>query len=674
MIDIEAYEINQQDFKKDFKKDLKSKHSGNIKYMINKETNDKIVMKKTPRRLASETIERKFYQEIETLIIAQHPSIIQFFGWFIDRKQGCICLKLAENGSLGQILQNIREGKKYPLWDETHKFIISYGIASALKYLHSKQIRHNNLKCENVLIDENFYPYVTDFNKTRFINQIDEGDLCDECSSSQFSPFTPIEYFTNNHAFLHSNSSDVYSYAMLLYCIWTEKELFPGSTEIQIMNKLMKNERPEFPSENVPPNNWRGLIDICWQQDPSLRPSFDDICNILESTDFMTESIDKELFESFKNREINIKKPESIPPYIDQLKKDANDGNADAQFSYALHLYNGLNVEQNKDEARRFFQLSADKGNAESQYYYSLILHQEGDAEKATEYYQKSLDSGCIEAYSSYAQQLIDKGKIDDSLQYLHIALLRGSMSALITYGNLCDLDNKYGCSDIFYDIASCCCHCLDSVGTYFPVDYKVFRCEDCDLEICEGCAKHCHKNHSIVEIGLKKCFVCDCGKNHFVNEHNKNKCSVEFVGEMKYEDKPTLYQHFFKCLDCCGSSDLLICKSCAEKCHRYHNVVDCGVRKGFCSCGTNKLKDDHKCKLVYTEKIKENECSCQEKQFPIVQRWFQCLTCGLYSSDDQGICINCSQKCHCGHALLDRGIKRRICQCNDEGECKFNK
>lgn len=71
---------------------------------------------------------------------------------------------------------------------------------------------------------------------------------------------------------------------------------------------------------------------------------------------------------------------------------------------------------------------------------------------------------------------------------------------------------------------------------------------------------------------------------------------------------------------------------------------------------------------------VKENECSCHEKQFPIYQRWFQCLTCGLYGSDDQGVCINCAQNCHCDHALLDRGIKKRTCQCGSTGNCKLNK
>ena len=450
-------------------------------------------------------------------------------------------LKQAENGSLEQVLFNIRNGYQYPLWDETHKLIISYGIARSLKYLHSHGINHKDLKLENILIDSNFYPYVTDFGKI----WPEDDELYEGLNHRPISPFMEVEYV--------SYKSDVYSYAMILYCIWTEKELFQNLSVFQMAEKLIKSERPEFPSENGPSKSWRELIEICWNQDPNQRPTFDEICDLIDSPKFVTESIDKQLSESYKEmleKGVDESTGKKKHEYIDQLKKDANDGNPDAQLSYALHLYNGLNVEQNRDEAKHFFQLSADKGNAESQFYLSLILAKEGDTEKSTEYYQKSLDSGCSEAYSCYAQQLISEGKIDDSLQYLHVSLLKGSMSALITYGNLCDLDNKYGCSSIFYDMASSFCHCLDSVGTYLPVDYKVFRCEDCNVEICEGCAKHCHKEHSIVEIGIKSCFVCDCGKKHFVNEKHKNCCSVEFVGEMKYEDKPALYQHFFKCLD----------------------------------------------------------------------------------------------------------------------------
>lgn len=124
-----------------------------------------------------------------------------------------------------------------------------------------------------------------------------------------------------------------------------------------------------------------------------------------------------------------------------------------------------------------------------------------------------------------------------------------------------------------FYNVASNCCHCLDTVGFFFPVDHNVFRCEACSVEICEGCVKSCHKDHKVIEIGTKHAFVCGCGKCHF-----NRRCSVEFVGEMKYNELPQVYQHFFWCDDCCCDEKGIkkfICRACAEKCHSSHGIVD---------------------------------------------------------------------------------------------------
>ena len=45
---------------------------------------------------------------------------------------------------------------------QTQKLIIGYGITKALHVLHTNNIIHPNFKLSNVLIDENYYPHVSD--------------------------------------------------------------------------------------------------------------------------------------------------------------------------------------------------------------------------------------------------------------------------------------------------------------------------------------------------------------------------------------------------------------------------------------------------------------------------------------------------------------------------------
>uniref|UniRef100_UPI002FDF7FEC protein kinase domain-containing protein n=1 Tax=Helicobacter typhlonius TaxID=76936 RepID=UPI002FDF7FEC len=48
-------------------------------------------------------------------------------------------------------------------YDDTSKQIILAGIARGMKYLHDHNIIHRDLKPDNVLLDSNYHPKITDF-------------------------------------------------------------------------------------------------------------------------------------------------------------------------------------------------------------------------------------------------------------------------------------------------------------------------------------------------------------------------------------------------------------------------------------------------------------------------------------------------------------------------------
>lgn len=704
--EIEPFKVNAEDFKEPKKKGGKKGGikggQGTVSFVTNQKTGEKVVLKQSNKDLSKNKQDRQlFYQEVKVLATMKHPAIVKFIGWAVTPKnRGNIYLIQAEKGSLDQVIKSCRDGNPDPLWDDTHKFIISYGVAVAMKYLHSYKIIHRDLKCENILIDSNLYPYVTDFGTSKGENDVHTSQTVTQTSAK----IMPPEFLDSYEKYNRKPYIDVYSYAMVLYCIWTEKEIYPGLADLQIVQLTMQDKRPEFPSSDVPSKSWRNLIEKCWSRSPEQRPTFEEIVSLFESPEFDAGNIDRALFESYKqkistgdiggsvesggsnandnsnNNDNSNSATEQTTSCISQLKKEADDGNADSQLAFALRLYNGFEIEQNRDEAKRYFELSAEKGNAESQFYLSLILAREGDSQRSAELYQKSINAGFSEAYSNYAQQLIasatsaDDDKIDQSLPYLQNAIQKGSISAMNIYGNICEMNSKYGCPDIFYGMSSSCCHCLDSVGSYFPIDYKVYKCNRCNLEICEGCAKSCHKGHDLVEVGVKNAFVCGCGQNHFTDKKNKKHCSIESVGEMKCGDEPVLYQHFFRCLDCSSDQNMLICRGCAENCHNGHHVVDCGVKKGFCCCGLKKFDQNVvKCKSSWFVEFDDDKCSCSSGNYPVLQRWFQCMTCGLYGSEQQGVCASCAHRCHNGHLVLDRGVKRNKCQCMETNNCQLN-
>ena len=79
----------------------------------------------------------------------------------------------------------------------------------------------------------------------------------------------------------YSKSSDVYAFSLIIYEIESGKSPFSGQTIYQIMTEVMKGDRPSL-DESVP-KCYRQLIEKCWSQNPTKRPSFDQIIQELET-------------------------------------------------------------------------------------------------------------------------------------------------------------------------------------------------------------------------------------------------------------------------------------------------------------------------------------------------------------------------------------------------------
>lgn len=345
------------------------------------------------------------------------------------------------------------------------------------------------------------------------------------------------------------------------------------------------------------------------------------------------------------------------------MKLAANLGYAPALVDYGIHLLNGINIEKNVEEAKYRFHSAAAKNDPYGQLWYYLMCKNECDINNKNEllndYLIMSLNSNKNpESWSVYGKELVQEGKIDEALPFLYRGAQKGSINALLCLGQICEKEPKFGDAHFYFHLASNYCHCLDVCGFTSPIQYDVYHCDECSIDICEGCAKHCHSNHKLTKIGPKIGFKCQCGKKGFID-----KCTGEFVGET------FCYQHLYQCETCCLKSDFeYICKSCAEKCHKYHKIVDCGVVRNICCCGMKKMPNKFDCHLL---KFALNEGNCS--QIKQRQRWFQCISCGLYGSEDIGFCEACAHVCHNNHAILDLGVLDKICTCK-YSNCLFEK
>ncbi|KAG0603194.1 hypothetical protein M758_10G073700 [Ceratodon purpureus] len=161
--------------------------------------------------------------------------------------------------------------------------IIMYRIALGVEWLHNLDIIHRDLKASNVLVTKGtigwpkWLCFVADYECS--IGVVGTGffrapEILQACK----------EKLTIEKPDVFSRAADVYAYGMTCYEVLVGKLPFedhPLSGEKTLLTDLVINQdlRPEIP-EYV--EGWVGeLLKWCWQCDPSARPSFEEILDLL---------------------------------------------------------------------------------------------------------------------------------------------------------------------------------------------------------------------------------------------------------------------------------------------------------------------------------------------------------------------------------------------------------
>jgi serine/threonine protein kinase len=159
-------------------------------------------------------------------------------------------------------------------------------IAQGMNYLHSLSppIIHRDLKSLNLLLSEPVIGptdpillKITDFGVSKTLSE-------PELMTGQMGTchWMAPEVLSSQP---YSLPADVYSYGIVMWEIMTRQTPYKGKNPAQILYGVVNQQ--ERPSQAlIPPtipSTLRGLMTKCWHQDPSNRPTFDQILTILDS-------------------------------------------------------------------------------------------------------------------------------------------------------------------------------------------------------------------------------------------------------------------------------------------------------------------------------------------------------------------------------------------------------
>lgn len=80
----------------------------------------------------------------------------------------------------------------------------------------------------------------------------------------------------------YSHQADVYSFSLVVWQLITHEEPFAKNSQLEAAQLVAMHEsRPLFPEGT--PKEIEEIISRGWSADPSVRPSFDDLCTELQS-------------------------------------------------------------------------------------------------------------------------------------------------------------------------------------------------------------------------------------------------------------------------------------------------------------------------------------------------------------------------------------------------------
>ncbi|KAF8312669.1 kinase-like protein, partial [Clavulina sp. PMI_390] len=215
----------------------------------------------------------------------QHPNIIPFLGVYPEQTEAppLIIMPYMESGSLMSWIAERRIGLR-------ELKAIAFGIGRGVAYLHSRepQLIHWNLHPANVLLDNSGNPLLCDFGFTPLRREVSQIRMIGQ-ESGKIRFLAPELSSSVQNRFRRSPESDIFSFAMILFSMWSgEKPFAMIHREWEVAASLAKGRRPNRPVASVLPPKisralWKLLLSM-WAQDPNERPSISDVLSSLEHT------------------------------------------------------------------------------------------------------------------------------------------------------------------------------------------------------------------------------------------------------------------------------------------------------------------------------------------------------------------------------------------------------
>eukprot|EP01107_Rhizomastix_libera_P017087 TRINITY_DN764_c0_g1_i2.p1 TRINITY_DN764_c0_g1~~TRINITY_DN764_c0_g1_i2.p1 ORF type:complete len:766 (-),score=274.62 TRINITY_DN764_c0_g1_i2:102-2399(-) len=229
-----------------------------------------IALKKMPVQSLRGNALKDFQKEINLMKALRHPNVLQYLGSCVSPPDICIALEYMCRGSLYSILHNPDIKLSWGLI-----LRILTDASRGMLYLHSCKppLIHRDLKSHNLLVDESWKVKVCDFGLSTYLDQ--HSTTMTACGTPCWTAPEVLRHLR------YTEKADIYSFGVVMWECTTREDPFAGMPPFKVIFSVghegMRLKLPDYC-----PFQYQLLAKHCWNDQPAMRPGFQDIVDKLE--------------------------------------------------------------------------------------------------------------------------------------------------------------------------------------------------------------------------------------------------------------------------------------------------------------------------------------------------------------------------------------------------------
>ncbi|KAL0462012.1 UNVERIFIED_CONTAM: LEAF RUST 10 DISEASE-RESISTANCE LOCUS RECEPTOR-LIKE PROTEIN KINASE-like 2.1 [Sesamum latifolium] len=237
----------------------------------------------------------EFINEVASISRTSHVNIVNLLGFCYDRNKKALVYEFMPNKSLDKFISGNADSQL----DCEKLYKIAVGVAKGLEYLHTgcnTRIVHFDIKPQNILLDDDFCPKISDFGLAKLCKK-KQSILLSVLGARGTIGYIAPEVFSRNYGGV-SHKSDVYSYGMMVLEMAGAKKIvepeatqqssenyFPDRIYEQVVVNVSTNSNDLMIEEEEETTRKMFLVGFwCIQTNPSDRPRMSKVVEMLEGS------------------------------------------------------------------------------------------------------------------------------------------------------------------------------------------------------------------------------------------------------------------------------------------------------------------------------------------------------------------------------------------------------